>query len=94
MGFHICFGTNTHAFPDLSAPVDVYYDWVDAADEVAKDNADGNLEDVERAAPVSQARPKTGAAQASSGYTEKGRADEFVVDDEEDGEGEFADDDE
>jgi hypothetical protein len=81
---------------DLSAPVDVYYDWVDAADQVAKEQANGTLGETERVAPSALARQKaTGAAGASGGsaYVEKGRQNDFVVDDEEDGEGEFADDD-
>jgi hypothetical protein len=72
----------------------VYYDWVDAADQVAKDHADGRLEDVERVAPSTLARQKAAEAHSGSGYVEKGKQDDFVVDDEGDGEGEFDDDDE
>jgi hypothetical protein len=74
----------------------VYYDWVDAADQVAKEQANGTLGETERVAPSSLARQKTaGAAGASGGsaYVEKNKQNNFVVDDEEDGEGEFADDD-
>jgi hypothetical protein len=60
---------------------------------VAKDHADGTLEDVERVAPSTLARQKA-AAPAGSAYVEKNREDGFVVDDEDDAEGEFADDDE
>jgi transcription elongation factor Elf1 len=78
---------------DLSAPVDVYYDWVDAADQVAKDHADGRLEDVERVAPSALARQKA-AGPSGSGYVEKNKGDGFVVDEDDDAEGDFADDDE
>jgi len=77
----------------LSAPVDVYYDWVDAADQVAEDHKEGRLGNVERVAPSSlaKARPTTGEGGRNT-YVEKDR-DDFVVDDEGDGEGAFAIDD-
>ena len=41
--FNVC--TKANLITDLSAAVDVYSDWVDACDAVAKDAADGNDED-------------------------------------------------
>jgi transcription elongation factor Elf1 len=37
--------TNYRLFPDLSAAVDVYSDWIDACDSVAKDVAGPNSRD-------------------------------------------------
>jgi transcription elongation factor Elf1 len=47
---------NTQLHIDLSAPVDVYSDWVDACDTVAKSTANQDEDD----------EPKTGPSQASA----------------------------
>jgi hypothetical protein len=65
----------------------VYYDWVDAAEEVAKETESGR-QATERVAPSTLARQKANVE--NSGYAEKRGGDDFVVDDE-DAEGEFAD---
>jgi len=83
----------------LSANVDIYYDWVDACEKAAKEAG----EDDEPAPRSSAPRPKMPRSKAKDlddeededdlgGYAD-GEKDGFVVDDEEDAEGEFADDD-
>jgi transcription elongation factor Elf1 len=63
---------------DLSAPVDVYADWVDACDAVAKQAAAGQ-------AATSRSADRTGARA-------RPEQDDFVVQDDLDAEGEYADD--
>jgi len=75
----------------LSAPVDVYYDWVDACDKVMKDNPDSNnqlsdLRSPDRAGP----RPSRPAAFVASGHDEEENLDDFIEDDEMDAEADFA----
>jgi len=78
----------------LSAPVDVYYDWVDACDAVAKEaGPDARSQD-----PLVSPRLARGGDGGRAGGDAAGRADKyddqdgFVVDDDLDGgEGEFAD---
>jgi len=71
----------------------VYYDWVDAADQVAEDHKEGKLGNVERVAPSSLAKARTSTGEGGRNtYVEKDR-DDFVVDDEENGERAFAMDD-
>jgi hypothetical protein len=91
----------------LSAPVDVYYDWVDACEAVAKEHAaeGGDPDDVPAprqsrtamgsgSAGVRKSSGGTSAPAASgSGYTAAGEVDDFVVEDDPDAEGDFADDD-
>ncbi|KAF2106801.1 transcription elongation factor Elf1 like-domain-containing protein [Lophiotrema nucula] len=68
----------------LSAPVDVYADWIDACDAVAKTEA------TEKSASRVGALPRPTAAAAGGG---EGLGDDFIVEDELDAEGEYADDD-
>lgn len=75
----------------LSAPVDVYADWVDACDEAAKTAAaSGGAAEPERPVyrpePVAKSR-NPGAQQAS------GEMDDFIDNDEMDAEAEFDNDD-
>lgn len=60
--------------PDLSAPVDVYADWVDACDAVAKEAASGAV--TERSVNRSGALPRTAE-------------EDFIVQDDLDAEGEY-----
>ncbi|KAF1998865.1 Elf1-domain-containing protein [Amniculicola lignicola CBS 123094] len=69
----------------LSAPVDVYADWVDACDAVAKDS-EPTVNPMARGGP-------TKAVAAGGSDDEGGLGDDFIVDDEVDAEGDFADDD-
>ncbi|KAF2731219.1 Elf1-domain-containing protein [Polyplosphaeria fusca] len=71
----------------LSAPVDVYADWIDACDEVAKQSTRGAA--TEKSANRIGSLPKSAAV----GGDEGGLGDDFIVDDEQDADGEFADDD-
>ncbi|KAF2474361.1 Elf1-domain-containing protein [Lindgomyces ingoldianus] len=69
----------------LSAPVDVYADWIDACDAVAKEASGGATgKSLNRAGAL----PRRNAA-AEEG---EGQGDDFIVDDELDAEGEYADD--
>lgn len=61
----------------LSAPVDVYADWVDACDAVAKEAGGG--------AATERSVNRTGALPKPAG-------DDFIVEDDMDAEGDFADD--
>lgn len=61
---------------DLSAPVDVYADWVDACDAVAKEAAAG--------AAIERSVNRTGALPKSA-------EEDFIVQDDLDAEGEYAD---
>jgi transcription elongation factor Elf1 len=75
----------------LSAPVDVYYDWVDACDAVMKDNPDSNnplsaSRAPDRAGPAAS-RPSAGV---TAGDNEEGNLDDFIEDDEMDAEADFA----
>jgi len=72
----------------LSAPVDVYYDWVDACDAVEKEHGEG-------AVPASKAPPGAAASGRVAGGAAAEEDDEddgFIVDDEMDGEGGFGED--
>lgn len=63
----------------------MYADWIDACDEVAKQTA--------AASYSSRPRPSAAAGGRGGGRDEEeGLGDDFVVDDELDAEGEFADD--
>lgn len=75
----------------MSAPVDVYADWVDACDEAAKAAAAGG--DAEPSTYRDQPAPAPKVPGAAGGRS-TGAADEmddFVEDDEMDAEGEFGD---
>jgi hypothetical protein len=94
--------------PDLSAPIDVYDDWVDACEKVAAEHKAAGGDDYEEEAPVqrqSQAigasktsapRARPGAGQATvtsgSGYVDE-EDDGFVVEDDPEGGDDFGDDD-
>jgi hypothetical protein len=87
---------------DLSAPIDVYYDWVDACEKVADEHKAEGGDEYDEDVPVprpSQAvgvpkssAPRGRAVQATvasgSGYVD-GEDDGFVVEDDPDAEGEF-----
>lgn len=64
----------------LSAPVDVYADWIDACDAVAKEAAKGN-------AATERSTNRTGALPKMSNDDDDG----FIENDELDAEGEYAD---
>jgi len=74
----------------LSAPVDVYYDWVDEAEKMKTDSQRQNS--TQRAAPGDASRINAPAAASGSGYAEKDKEDDFIVDDEDEAEGGFGDD--
>lgn len=66
---------------DLSAPVDVYADWIDACDAVAKEAAGAATE-----------RPAhRGGAPSRPAAAAGGGGDDFIVDDELDAEGDYDD---
>lgn len=69
---------------DLSAAVDVYTDWIDACDAVAKETASGNARAPAREQGIAERRP---IAQKEDEY----EADGFVENDEVDGEAEYGD---
>ncbi|KAF2184685.1 Elf1-domain-containing protein [Zopfia rhizophila CBS 207.26] len=69
----------------LSAPVDVYADWIDACDAVAKEAAGGATE-------KSSYRPGAASRPAAAAAGDESLGDDFIVDDEQDAEGEYADD--
>ncbi|KAK3066262.1 hypothetical protein LTS18_001865 [Coniosporium uncinatum] len=69
----------------LSAAVDVYADWIDACDSVAKEAAGDHTS----GAGVERARPQVAGGRRDE---EEEEPDDFVVNDE-DGEGEFEEDD-
>ncbi|KAF2659004.1 Elf1-domain-containing protein [Lophiostoma macrostomum CBS 122681] len=71
----------------LSAAVDVYADWIDACDAVAKEASGGGA--TGRSSHRSGGMPKAPAVDDGAG----GLGDDFIVDDEQDAEGEYADDD-
>ena len=73
-------------FADLSAPVDVYSDWVDACDAVAKEAAAGSTRPATNTSrqPGLQSRKSLAAAEEEEGYEDDG--DGFVENDEVDGE--------
>jgi transcription elongation factor Elf1 len=83
--------TNISGDTVLSAPVDVYADWVDACDEAAKNATDGNgVAEPERPSynPAPAAKAKNPAHQQASG-----EMDDFIDNDEMDAEAEFGDED-
>lgn len=63
---------------DLSMPVDVYSDWVDACDAVAKEDGE------ERAAELAPSRAPTAGRPKQSRATEE-EDDDIIDDDEDDG---------
>lgn len=69
----------------LSAPVDVYADWHDACDAVAKEKNPGG--GISRSANRGQVR----AAAIADADGEDGMGDDFIVNDEQDAEGEYDD---
>jgi transcription elongation factor Elf1 len=74
---------------DLSAPVDVYYDWVDACDAVAKESGQDSRSQAPLVSPRINRKDSEAAARADK-YDEQ---DGFVVADEADaGDGDFPDD--
>jgi transcription elongation factor Elf1 len=79
----------------LSAPVDVYADWVDACDEAAKAAATGG--ESERSTYREQPAPAPKVTNAPGGPSRTGgtlgEMDGFLDDDEADAEGDFMDDD-
>ncbi|KAF2742237.1 Elf1-domain-containing protein [Sporormia fimetaria CBS 119925] len=75
------------AINNLSAGVDVYADWIDACDAVAKEQEQATA----ARRPSGKPRAPPSASQAAH---DDGLGDDFIVDDELDAEGEFADDDE
>ena len=82
--------SHTDIRADLTQPVDVYSDWIDACDAVAKDQA--------VATPAMPPAIRQQAANASrnaglaTGDKYTAEDDGFLVDDEEDAEADFADD--
>lgn len=77
---------------DLSQPIDVYSEWIDACDAVAKDNPGSGGASIAPATrqPQVAAASKGGAVASNDKYdTEDG----FVEDDEADAEADFVDDD-
>ncbi|KAF2766752.1 hypothetical protein EJ03DRAFT_167837 [Teratosphaeria nubilosa] len=84
---------------NLMAPVDVYYEWIDACEEVAKEHAANNPEP----APYQPSRPKARAAGAATaggagagvagGDRYRDDGDGFIDDDDADAEAEYADED-
>ncbi|KAF2261056.1 Elf1-domain-containing protein [Lojkania enalia] len=73
----------------LSAPVDVYADWIDACDAVAKEAAAGaaTSRSVNRSGALARPTPIGGG-----GGDGEGLNDGFIVEDDLDAEGEYADD--
>ncbi|KAF4548002.1 Transcription elongation factor 1-like protein [Elsinoe fawcettii] len=69
----------------LSAPIDVYSDWIDACDAVAKEAASGTS----RPAPARQGPAQ--AQRAAPGEKRTAEDDGFIEDDEGDVEAEYAD---
>ena len=61
--------------PDLSAPVDVYSDWIDACDAVAKEGGDAGSDDGGN--PYEQRAAVMGV---DRGLATAGRADEYEDD--------------
>lgn len=84
--------TTANAHPDLSAPVDVYFDWVDACEAVANDTAGTSS-----AAPASsyrQSQPQLSSrAGLAPGEKYTAEDDGFIDDDGVDGEADYADED-
>jgi len=71
----------------LSAAVDVYADWIDACDAVAQEHADAGSKGVRGGYRDLDAPGRAGATAVAENEADDG----FVVDDEMDGEGEYAD---
>jgi transcription elongation factor Elf1 len=73
---------------DLSAPVDVYYDWVDACDKIAKEGAEATT----GVSPPRLSNNRVGAtsSRAAAGASASGEMDDFLEDDEMDAEADFA----
>lgn len=72
--------------PDLSQAVDVYSDWVDACDAVAKDAADSTTKTSSNAY-----RGTTAASRAQPGRGGADNEDGFIEDDELDAEADYGD---
>lgn len=69
---------------DLSAPVDVYTDWIDACEAVAKETANGNARTPARSLGAPRRQSPT---EKEDGYEDDG----FVENDEVDGEAAYGD---
>ncbi|PNS15423.1 hypothetical protein CAC42_682 [Sphaceloma murrayae] len=71
----------------LSAPIDVYSDWIDACDAVAKEAAAGTA----RPAPAGGRQGASQAQRAAPGEKRTAEDDGFIEDDEGDVEADYAD---
>jgi transcription elongation factor Elf1 len=74
----------------LSAPVDVYADWVDACEEVNRPTGNDSSKFTSASQRDLDSQSRNAAASGASGYG----GDDFIVEDDLDAEGEYADDDE
>lgn len=74
-------------FTDLTQPVDVYSDWIDACDAVAKDQASADV-----APPLARPRQMNSGAREGLAPGEKYTAEDdgFIDDDDDDAEAEYA----
>jgi len=85
---------NPHAFPDsivgLAQPVDIYFEWIDACEDVAKDQAAATAPAPARSAhgQASASRSRAGLAPGEKVTEEDER---FIDDDGVDAEAEYAD---
>lgn len=77
----------TDCFIDLSQAVDVYSDWVDACDAVAKDAADSTAKSGGNTYAAASSR-----AQPGRGGGANAEVDDFIEDDDVDAEAEYGDD--
>lgn len=79
----------------LSAPVDVYADWVDACDEAAKTAAASGGGPIEPERPAYRNEPEAAMAKSRNpgGQQNSREMDGFIEDDEMDAEQDFGDDD-
>jgi transcription elongation factor Elf1 len=80
--------SNPHT-TDLSAPIDVYSDWVDACDSVAKQAAQSTSQPRRDTYGGTASQSRSQAAQGASANT--AADDGFIDDDELDAEAEYAD---
>ena len=79
-------------FTDLSAPVDVFYEWLDACNQVAKEAATSTTRSSHnniRQPTDARNRLEAGEEQGEEGYADDG--DGFVENDEVDGEAAYGD---
>lgn len=79
----------THCTLDLSVPVDVYSEWVDACEAVAKETATGTAAPSTYRHPQAPASARAGLAPGEK-YTDEDAG--FIDDDDADGEADFVDD--